>query len=57
MDALLLRLLGDEATEDELRRVDQQPHLLLHSLTRWVDEQLLACLTDTAGAVSGEAVC
>ena len=56
MDALLLRLLGDEATEDELRRVDQQPHLLLHSLTRWVDEQLLACLTDTAGAVSGEAV-
>jgi hypothetical protein len=56
MDALLHRLLSDEATEDELRRVDQQPHLLLHSLTRWVDEQLLACLTDAASAVSGEAV-
>ena len=55
MDALLLRLLSDEATEDELWRVDQQPDLLLHALTRWVDA-LSACLTNAADSVSGEAV-
>ena len=54
MDDLLLRLLSDEATEEELRRVDAQPHLLLPSLTRWVDERLHALLVDAAA--SGEAV-
>ena len=54
MDDLLLLLLSDEATEEELRRVDAQPHLLLPSLTRWVDERLHALLVDAAA--SGEAV-
>ena len=52
--ALLQVLIQDTATEEDLRRVDEHPEVLLDALAHWVDVQLAACLDAASDSATGE---
>ena len=52
--ALLQALIQDTATEEDLRRVDEHPEVLLDALAHWVDVQLAACLDAASDSATGE---
>ena len=52
--ALLQALLQDTATEEDLRRVDEHPEVLLDALAHWVDVQLAACLDAASDSATSE---